>query len=154
MTDSEYDTSGRGLDHSIDDLNAVSTLLDACEKDPKVYEAVLVELGSLYGHEFTLTQFPTIRNAMRQGQGSPMDMEALENFGQLLPDPELDVPRLLAHVSDDAKWIAGLIITSRLTYGDQKNFAWGRPDITKAIGKERVTNAIKELKVVIRGGLS
>ena len=150
MTDTEYDTPG-GLDHGIEDLNAVSTLLDACEKDPKVYKAVLAELGTLYGHEFTLTQFPTIRRAMQQGQGN--SLKGLEGFGQPSSDPELDVLRLLAHVSDDAKWIAGLIMTSQLSYDDQKTFAWRRPDITGAIGEERVRNGIKELKAVLKGGL-
>ena len=141
------------LNFNEDDLNAVSVLLDACEKNPSVYEAVLAELGALYGHEFTLTQIPTIRRAMRQGQ-SNIGMKHLESFGQPAPDPELDVPRLIAHVSEDAKWIAGLIMGTRLAYGDQKTFAWGRPKIIKAIGKERVKNGINELKVVLKGGLS
>ncbi|KKM00029.1 hypothetical protein LCGC14_1808590, partial [marine sediment metagenome] len=61
---------------------------------------------------------------------------------------------LLAYVSADAKWIAGLIVSSKLGYADQKNFTWGKARITKIIGKERVKNGIKELKVTLRGGLS
>ncbi len=152
MGDSECDASGGNLNYNDDDFNAVSALLDTCEKNPLVYEAVLAELGALYGHEFTLTQIPTIRRAMKQGQASPV--EGLENFGQPHPDPELDIPRLLAHVSADAKWIAGLIVGSKLGYADQKNFTWGKARITKIIGKERVKNGIKELKVILRGGLS
>ncbi len=152
MGDSECDASSGNLNYSDDDLNAVSALLDVCEKNPVVYEAVLAELGALYGHEFTLTQIPTIRRAMKQGQASPV--EGLENFGQPHPDPELDIPRLLARVSADAKWIAGLIIGNKLGYADQKNFTWGKARITKIIGKERVKSGIKELKVVLRGGLS
>ncbi len=147
MTDSDGD-----FNYSDDDLSTVSTLLDACENNPLVYEAVLAELGTLYGHEFTLTQIPTIRRAMKQGQASPV--EGLENFGQPHPDPELDVPHLLAHVSADAKWIAGLIVGSKLGYADQKNFTWGKAKLTKIIGKERMKNGIKELKVALRGGLS
>ncbi len=147
MSDSEGD-----FNYSDDDLSAVSALLDTCEKNPLVYEAVLAELGTLYGHEFTLTQIPTIRRAMKQGQASPV--EGLENFGQPHPEPELDIPRLLAHVSTDAKWIAGLIVCGNLRYADQKTFTWGKGRITKAIGKERVKNGLKELKVVIKGGLS
>ena len=89
---------------------------------------------------------------MQQGQGSPL--EGLEDFDQPSPDPELDIPRMLAHVSDDAKWIAGLIIGTELTYTDQKSFAWGRPEITAVIGEKRVKNGIKELKVVLKGGFS
>ncbi len=153
MGDSECDVSSGNLNYSDDDLNAVSALLDACEKYPAVYKAVLKSLGPrTYGRDFTPTMIPTIRSAVQQGQASPV--EGLENFSQPHSDPELGIPRLLAHVSADAKWIAGLIVGSKLGYADQKNFTWGKARVTKIIGKERVKNAIKELKVVLRGGLS
>ncbi len=152
MTDSEHDTPGRGLNYTLDDLDAVLTLLDACENYPSVYEAVVAEMGPLK-REFTVIAIPTIRAAMHQEQAG--SMAALDEFDQWPSESELDLPRLLGHVSDDAKWIAGLIVNSRITYSNQMgHYSWGRPKITKIIGEERVKNGLKELKAVLKGGLS
>ncbi len=52
---------------------------------------------------------------------------------------------LLEHASNDARWLAGLILRDK----------WSIPEVKKRIGKERVEKGIKELKVMLKtGGLS
>ena len=168
MTDAEHDAPGHNLDHSKDDLNAVSTLLDACEKYPAVYEAVLEALGpETFKRDFTPTMIPTIRQAMKQGQGSPL--EGLEDLGQPSPEPELDLPRLFAHASDDTKWLIGLIIREEITTWDQDRESADRHSLltfksewnenprrraNKDMGVDAVRRGLNELKVVLRGGLA
>ena len=51
---------------------------------------------------------------------------------------------LLKGASDDARWLADFAIKGR----------WSKADAEKILGEERVKNGLKELRVVIKGGLS
>lgn len=68
---------------------------------------------------------------------------------------DLDLVNLFGGMSDDAKWLIGLIARESVTTGDQdKSLRWSKSSAVKAMGRKRFKQGINELKVVLKGGLS
>jgi hypothetical protein len=79
---------------------------------------------------------------------------------------DLDLVHLFGNVSDDAKWLIGLIARESVTTWDQDKDAaefhhkkvtkrpWSRSKASRIMGANRVKRGLNELKVVLKGGLS
>ena len=68
---------------------------------------------------------------------------------------DLDLIHLFGNVSEDAKWLIGLIAREPVTTASQgKNPRWSKSKVIKVMGHKRFKQGIEELKVVLKGGLS
>jgi len=68
---------------------------------------------------------------------------------------DLDLLNLFGNMSDDAKWLIGLITREPVLCNAQgKNSRWGKSMATQAMGHKRFKRGMNELKVILKGGLS
>lgn len=67
---------------------------------------------------------------------------------------DLDLLALFGNMSDDAKWLVGLIARESVSYDTQdKRPRWAKSMAARTMGPKRFKQGINELKVVLRGGL-